>query len=73
MSKVINTQHSEGITTFRQAHEIHTDWADATSLAWDGSWYYLMITETKYSILRYMNFERQISNRCSSNAGGLDH
>ena len=32
MSKVINTQHSEGITTFRQAHEIHTDWADATSL-----------------------------------------
>jgi len=45
MSKVINTQHSEGITTFRQAHEIHTDWADATSLAWNGSRYYLIIVE----------------------------
>ena len=45
MSKVINTQHSEGITTFRQAHEMRADWADATSLAWDGSHYYLMIAE----------------------------
>jgi len=43
MAEAIKTQPSEGITTFQQAHELRADWADATSLAWDGSQYYLMI------------------------------
>jgi len=45
MAEAIDTQPSEGITTFLQAHELRADWADATSLAWDGSRYYLMIVE----------------------------
>jgi len=45
MAEAIDTQPSEGITTFQQAHELRADWADATSLAWDGSQYYLMIVE----------------------------
>ena len=45
MAEAIDTQPSEGFTTFQQAHELRADWADATSLAWDGSRYYLMIVE----------------------------
>ena len=36
---------AEGITTFKQAHGLRADWADATSLAFDGPRYYLMIVE----------------------------
>jgi len=32
MAEAIDTQPSEGITAFQQAHELRTDWADATSL-----------------------------------------
>ena len=45
MAEAIDTQPSEGITTFQQTHELRADWADAISLAWDGSRYYLMIVE----------------------------
>ena len=45
MAEVIDTQPSGVITTFKQAHELRADWANATSLAWDGSRYYLMIVE----------------------------
>ena len=45
MAEAIDTQPSEGIATFQQAHELRADWADAASLAWDGSRYYLMIVE----------------------------
>jgi len=46
MAEAIDTQPFEGITTFQQAHELRADqWADATSLAWDGSRYYLMLVE----------------------------
>ena len=31
MAEAIDTQPSEGITAFQQAHELRTDWADATS------------------------------------------
>ena len=36
---------AEGITTFKQAHGLCADWADATSLAFDGPRYYLVIVE----------------------------
>ena len=36
---------AEGITTFKQAHGLRADWADASSLAFDGPRYYLMIVE----------------------------
>jgi len=45
MAEAIDTQPSEGISTFQQAHELRADWADATSLSWDGSRYYLLIVE----------------------------
>jgi len=45
MAEAIDTQPSEGITTFQQVLELRADWANATSLAWDGSRYYLMIVE----------------------------
>jgi len=43
--RFLDTQPSEGITIFQQAHELRTDWADATSLAEDGLRYYLMIIQ----------------------------
>jgi hypothetical protein len=43
--EAIDTRPSEGITPFQQAHELCADWVDATSLAWNGSRYYLMIVE----------------------------
>ena len=45
--RFLDTQPSEpeGITKFQQAHELRTDWADATSLAEDGLRYYLMIIQ----------------------------
>ena len=33
MAEAIDTQPSEGITIFQQAHELRADWADATSVA----------------------------------------
>ena len=45
MAEMIDAQPSEGITTFQQAHELRADSANATSLAWDGSHYYLTIVE----------------------------
>jgi len=45
MAEAIDTQPSDGFTTFQQAHELRAAWADATSLAWDGSRYCLMIVE----------------------------
>ena len=45
MAEKTDTQPFEGIKTFQQAHALRADWADATSLDWDGSRYYLMIVE----------------------------
>ena len=50
MAEETDTQPFEGIKTFQQAHELRADWADATSLAWDGSRYYLMIVEKNQNI-----------------------
>jgi len=43
MAEAIDTQPSENILTLQQAHEPRADWADAASLAWYGSRYYLMV------------------------------
>ena len=57
MAESIDTQPSEGITEFQQAHDLRTDWPDTTSLAWDG-WILFDDHRGKYRILRCINFER---------------